>query len=75
MSQTIILTEDQYAILAQASKARNQTPEGILAEWIEAMREGNRVLKTSSYRMRHVEGDPNSTQPSMHLSQGSSKRR
>lgn len=35
MSRTIILTEDQYAVLANEGAARGQTPEGILADWIE----------------------------------------
>jgi hypothetical protein len=76
MSRTIILTEDQYAVLATAGAARDRTPEGILAEWIEAVRLCNRVLSpdvSRMYRMewmeridrvRHVEDDPNATQPS-----------
>ncbi|HKW22229.1 MAG TPA: hypothetical protein VJO13_12675 [Ktedonobacterales bacterium] len=44
MSRTIILTEDQYAVLANEGAARGQTPEGILADWIEAVRLCNRVL-------------------------------
>jgi len=79
MSRTIILTEDQYAVLATAGAARGQTPEGILAEWIEAVYLCNRVLSpdvSHMYRMewmepvdrvRHVErveDDPNATQPS-----------
>lgn len=53
MSRTIILTEDQYAVLANEGAARGQTPEDILADWIEAVRLRNRV-----------EDDPNATQPS-----------
>jgi len=79
MSRTIILTEDQYAVLATAGAARGQTPEGILAEWIEAVRLCNRVLSpdvSRMYRMEwmkridraqrveRVEDDPNATQPS-----------
>lgn len=79
MSQTIILTEDQYAVLATAGAARGQTPEGILADWIEAVRLCNRVLSpdiSGMYRMEWmerldrvrrvepVEDDPNATQPS-----------
>jgi hypothetical protein len=79
MSRTIILTEDQYAVLASAGAARGQTPEGILAEWIEAVHLCNRVLSpdvSGMYRMewmeqidrvrgiKHLEDDPNATQPS-----------
>jgi hypothetical protein len=79
MSRTIILTEDQYAVLAKEGAARGQTPEGILADWIEAVRLCNRVLSpdvSRMYRMEwmkridraqrveRVEGDPNATQPS-----------
>jgi hypothetical protein len=79
MSRTIILTEDQYAVLATAGAARGQTPEGILAEWIEAVRLCNRVLSpdvSRMYRMEwmkridrvrrveRAEDDPNATQPS-----------
>lgn len=76
MSRTIILTEGQYAVLATAGAAHGQTPEGILAEWIEAVRLCNRVLSpdvSRMYRMewmeqidrvRRVEDDPNATQPS-----------
>lgn len=53
MSRTIILTEDQYAVLANEGAAHGQTPEDILADWIEAVRLRNRV-----------EDDPNATQPS-----------
>ena len=79
MSRTIILTEDQYAVLASEGAARGQTPEGILADWIEAVRLCNRVLSpdvSRMYRMEwmkridraqrveRVEDDPNATQPS-----------
>jgi hypothetical protein len=79
MSRTIILTEGQYAVLATAGAARGQTPEGILAEWIEAVRLCNRVLSPDVARMyrtewmertaraqrvERVEDDPNATQPS-----------
>jgi len=79
MSRTIILTEDQYAVLAKEGAARGQTPEGILAEWIEAVRLCNRVLSpdvSRMYRMERMEridrvrrveraeDDPNATQPS-----------
>jgi len=79
MSRTIILTEDQYAVLANEGAARGQTPEGILADWIEAVRLCNRVLSpdvSRMYRMEwmkridraqrveRVEDDPNATQPS-----------
>ena len=79
MSRTIILTEDQYAVLAKEGAARGQTPEGILADWIEAVRLCNRVLSpdvSRMYRMEwmkridraqrveRVEDDPNATQPS-----------
>ena len=79
MSRTIILTEDQYAVLANEGAARGQSPEGILADWIEAVRLCNRVLSpdvSRMYRMewmerigraqhvQRVEDDPNATQPS-----------
>jgi len=79
MSRTIILTEDQYAVLANEGAARGQSPEGILADWIEAVRLCNRVLSpdvSRMYRMEwmkridraqrveRVEDDPNATQPS-----------
>jgi hypothetical protein len=79
MSRTIILTEDQYAVLASEGAAHGQTPEGILAEWIEAVRLCNRVLSpdvSRMYRMEWMErinqvrrverdeDDPNATQPS-----------
>jgi len=55
MSRTIILTEDQYAVLATAGAARGQTPEGILADWIEAVRLCNRVLSSDVARMYRTE--------------------
>jgi len=79
MSRTIILTEDQYAVLANEGAARGQTPEGILADWIEAVRLCNRVLSSDvarmyrtewmeridrAHRVERVEDDPNATQPS-----------
>jgi hypothetical protein len=79
MSRTIILTDDQYAVLAKEGEARGLTPEGILAEWIEAVRLCNRVLSPDVARMyrlewmqgtdrvqrvERVEDDPNATQPS-----------
>jgi hypothetical protein len=79
MSRTIILTEDQYAVLAKEGAARGQTPEGILADWIEAVRLCNRVLSPDVSRMYRMEWmkridrpqrvlrvarDPNATQPS-----------
>jgi hypothetical protein len=77
MSRTIILTEDQYAVLMTAGAAHNQTPEGILAEWIEAVRLCNRALTPDVSRMYRLEwiervdrvrsdadDDPNATQPS-----------
>jgi len=78
MSRTIILTEDQYAVLAHEGAAHGQTPEGILAEWIEAVRLCNRVLSPDAahmyrlewmeridraQRVELVEDDPNATQP------------
>ncbi len=79
MSRTIILTEDQYAVLANEGAAHGQTAEGILADWIEAVRLCNRVLSPDvarMYRMEWMEGtdrvrrvelvedDPNATRPS-----------
>jgi hypothetical protein len=79
MSRTIILTEGQYAVLTTAGAAHGQTPEGILADWIEAVRLCNRVLPPDVARMYRmewmeridraqrvelVEDDPNVTQPS-----------
>lgn len=55
MSRTIILTEDQYAVLANEGAARGQTPEGILADWIEAVRLCNRVLSSDVARMYRTE--------------------
>ena len=55
MSRTIILTEDQYAVLANEGAARGQTPEGILADWIEAVRLCNRVLSPDVSRMYRME--------------------
>lgn len=69
MSQTIILSEDQYAILVKAGEVRNQTPEGVLAEWIEAAREDSRSSSASgnvpNSHPHPVADDPNATQPSM----------
>jgi len=55
MSRTLILTEDQYAVLAKEGAARGRTPEGILAEWIEAVRLCNRVLSPDVARMYRLE--------------------
>jgi hypothetical protein len=82
MSSTIILTEDQYAVLVAAAEARHQTPEGVLAEWVETMRGGGRALNTLGnapasrlrhhlrhhvgYHERYAADDPNATQPSMY---------
>jgi hypothetical protein len=55
MSRTIILTEGQYAVLATAGAACGQTPEGILAQWIEAVRLCNHVLSPDVSRMYRME--------------------
>ncbi|HEY7340857.1 MAG TPA: hypothetical protein VH591_08250 [Ktedonobacterales bacterium] len=70
MSQTITLTDDQYATLVAAAAYRDQTPEGVLAQWIEVERICN-LLRSPRFeelrreRMRRIKDDPNATQPSM----------
>jgi hypothetical protein len=77
MSRTIILTDDQYEVLARAGEASDKTPERVLAEWIEVVRANSlfaapRVSRI--YSKRHVEDDPNVTHPSADHLQGSSRR-
>jgi hypothetical protein len=68
MSQTITLTDDQYAILVAAAEYHDQTPEDVLARWIEVVRVCN-LLRSSRFealrgeRMRRIKDDPNATQP------------
>lgn len=68
MSQTITLTDEQYAVLVAAAAHHDQTPEGILAQWIEVERVCN-LLRSPRFealrreRMRLVKDDPDATQP------------
>ncbi len=66
MSKTIMLTDDQYAVLAKAGDARGRAPEYLLDEWIEALREAYLFRSPPISRMRYMRGiddDPNATQP------------
>ena len=68
MSQTITLTDDQYAVLAAAAAHRDQTPEDVVSQWIEVERVCNllrspRFEALRSERMRRLKDDPNATQP------------
>lgn len=70
MSQTITLTDEQYAVLAAAAAERDQTPEDVVSRWIEVERVCNllrspRFEELRGERMRHIKDDPNATQPSM----------
>jgi hypothetical protein len=42
MSKVIELTDEQYRTLAQAAATRGQTPDALLAEWIEELRDRDR---------------------------------
>lgn len=42
MSRILELTDEQYETFSQAAAAKGQTPEELLAAWIEELREGNR---------------------------------
>lgn len=69
MSQTITLTDEQYEVLVAAATHRDQTPESVLAQWIEVERVCNllrspRFEALRSERMRRIKDDPNATQPS-----------
>ena len=69
MSQTITLSDEQYAVLVTASAYHDQTPEDVLAQWIEVERVCNllrspRFEALRSEGMRRIKDDPNATQPS-----------
>jgi len=70
MSQSITLTDDQYAVLAAAAAYRDQTPGDVVSQWIEVERVCNllrspRFEALRSERMRRIQDDPNATQPSV----------
>lgn len=80
MSKTIMLTDDQYAVLAKAGATRGRTPEYVVDEWIEALREANLFRSPRVSRGRYMRGinddneDPNATQPTKDLLHSASRR-
>ena len=76
MSKTIMLTDDQYAVLTKAGNARGRTPEYLFDEWIEALREAYLFRSPPISRIRYMRGiddDRNATQPTEDRLQGSSR--
>ena len=43
MGKTIELADEQYAAIEEAAKCRRRTPQALIDEWVEALREGGRV--------------------------------
>ena len=71
MSQTITLTDEQYAILAWAGAADGRAPEVVIVTWIETLR----GRYPHVYRVRRVEGDPDATQPAARQPHAAAPRR
>jgi hypothetical protein len=39
MSKTIELTDEQYRVIEHAAARRGQSPDALLAQWVEALRD------------------------------------
>ena len=56
MSKVIELSDDQYSTIEQAAASRGQTPDSLLAQWIDELRnseQGHRYYETEEW-FRHL---------------------